>query len=97
MNNFREALSEWMQRAQAIIDKAAADGNPSGKIEAMTSGKKYIRIVNNNSYVYAFIERSTGNVLFPGGWKAPTKRVTGNIYEIGKEGVDWHGALYARN
>lgn len=47
---------------------------------AEPSGSKF-RIVmhNNQKSVHAFVDGLTGDILFPAGWKAPTKRVCYNL------------------
>jgi hypothetical protein len=42
-------------------------------------GKRYIRVFRDNS-VYAFIDKTTGDVLMPASYKAPAKHPRGNIF-----------------
>lgn len=48
---------------------------------AEPSGSKF-RIVmhsSNQQSVHAFVDGTTGDILYPAGWKAPTKRVCYNL------------------
>lgn len=42
-------------------------------------GKRYIRVFRDNS-CYAFIDKTTGDVLMPASYKAPAKHPRGNIF-----------------
>lgn len=63
---------------------------------------KYFRVVKENGYggssAYCFVERETGNIYKPAGWKAPTtKHVRGNIYaENPLAGTGIYGTDYLR-
>jgi len=57
---------------------------------------KYIRIVREHSAL-GFINRETGDVLYPKGYAGPTKRVRGNIFspDGGQSAVAWYGVAMA--
>lgn len=66
-------------------------------------GPKYLRVVveedgGNQRSVYSFVERATGDVYKPEGWKKPAKHVRSNIFsaEHGLENHNWHGPEYLR-
>jgi hypothetical protein len=42
-------------------------------------GKRYIRVFRDNS-CYAFIDKTTGDVLMPASYKTPAKHPRGNIF-----------------
>ena len=50
-------------------------------------GSRYDKIVQEkigegtNRRVWAFIDKTNGNILKPEGWKKPAKHARGNIYE----------------
>jgi hypothetical protein len=50
------------------------------------------------TYIYAFIDRMTGDVLKPAGRNAPAKHARSNIFDEtnGLSGVDWYGPIYLR-
>ena len=64
-------------------------------------GRKYDKVTTDRS-VYCFVEKETGNVYKPAGWRAPYTKgnnpVRGNIYNVSSyESADPYGSwLYAR-
>ena len=64
-------------------------------------GRKYDKVTNDNS-VYCFVEKATGNVYKPAGWRAPYTKgnnpVRGNIFNVSSyENADPYGGwLYKR-
>jgi len=55
-----------------------------------TEGKKYDRIVRNNS-VYAFVDRTTNELVKAAGWRTPAKNahgVTAGKYFLNEGGFD---------
>ena len=68
------------------------------------SGRKYYKIVmvNNQRSVHAFVDKKTGQVYKPAGWKSPAKHVRFDLRlikdrEFLKENADWAGGyLYMR-
>jgi hypothetical protein len=91
MENFDTALQGWVERVNKIHHEP---------VQIDPRGKKYIRITHGETQtsVVCFIDKATGDVLFPAGWHAPTKHspVRGNIWEVGKEGIEKWGAKYLR-
>lgn len=85
---FNSALKDWLARAQKIATDTSLRIDPRGK--------KYIRIysMGPGRGAFCFIEKATGDVLKAASWEAPAKHARGNIYQIGKEGVDKYGAHY---
>ena len=41
----------------------------------MQFGRKYIKVIQDNSSVHAFVDKKTGEVYKPAGWKSPAKIV----------------------
>ena len=68
----------------------------------MTYGKKYIKVIQDDSSVHAFIDRNTGEVYKPAGWKSPAKIVRYDLRIINDRercfsNADWAGGyLYLR-
>jgi len=103
MQTFYDRLDTWMIGAQNIINQYFTKQYPRLDVPqlSMMEGKRYIRIVNT-SYgqrsVHAFIDKDTGDVLKPAGWKAPAKHRRGNIFDdqngLGQMGP--YGPAYLR-
>ena len=70
----------------------------------MSFGKKYIKVIQEDSSVHAFIDRKTGDVYKPASWKAPAKHVRFNLFNDNDRSklhdyrfTDWAGGyLYLR-
>ena len=70
----------------------------------MKYGKKYIKVIQDNSSVHAFIDRNTGEVYKPASWKSPAKIVRYDLRLITDRAklhdpnyTDWAGGyLYLR-
>ena len=70
----------------------------------MEFGRKYIKVIQDNSSVHAFIDRNTGEVYKPASWKSPAKIVRYDLRLISDRAklhdpkfTDWAGGyLYIR-
>ena len=70
----------------------------------MEFGRKYIKVIQDNSSVHAFIDKKTGEVYKPAGWKSPAKIVRYDLRLISDRAklhdpkfTDWAGGyLYLR-
>ena len=70
----------------------------------MQFGRKYIKVIQDNSSIHAFIDRKTGEVYKPAGWKSPAKIVRYDLRLISDRAklhdpkfTDWAGGyLYLR-
>ena len=49
------------------------------------SGRRYIKVIQGTS-VWAFIDKTNGDILKPASWRAPAKHARGNIFD-GQFGV----------
>jgi len=96
-----EQLEDFRVRVQDHVDKEYGDFLPGNEgpvisYDSITSRSKYVRIVANSNQrmVFGFIELSTGDLLYPAGWKSPTKNFTrGNIFDDkgGLGRIKWTG------
>lgn len=66
-------------------------------------GIRYIKIIENHKgpsgmSVFAFIDKTNGDVLKPATWKTPAKHSRGNIFDghYGLKHVDAYGPAYLR-
>ena len=70
----------------------------------MEVGRKYWKVIQDNSSVHAFIDRNTGEVYKPASWKSPAKHVRYDLRLISDRAklhnpnyTDWAGGyLYLR-
>ena len=70
----------------------------------MKYGKKYIKVIQDNSSVHSFIDRNTGQVYKPASYKSPAKHVRYDLRIISDRAklhdpkyTDWAGGyLYLR-
>ena len=70
----------------------------------MEFGRKYIKVIQDNTSVHAFIDKKTGEVYKPAGWKSPAKIVRYDLRLISDRQklhdpkfTDWAGGyLYIR-
>ena len=86
--DFGKALNEWVTRSNKVTYQP---------VKIFSTGPKYVKITwQNDSGVFAFIEKTTGDVLMPATWKAPAKHARGNIYKVGEEGVEKYGVKYLK-
>ena len=71
---------------------------------SMQFGRKYLKVIQDNSSVHAFIDKKTGEVYKPAGWKSPAKIVRYDLRLISDRAklhdpkfTDWAGGyLYLR-
>ena len=103
---FDARLADWLGAMQEKIDAeyAAQYKNVKPPILEIEQGARYIRVVNTDAYgtsrsAFVFIDKNTGDVLKPAGWKGPAKHARGNIFDA-KGGLGWmgvYGAAHVRN
>lgn len=78
-SDFDVLVLKFIDHAQDVIRSKAT-------LAADPGGRRYIRIVENYNdsdqrSVYAFIDRTNGDLLKPETWKAPAKHARGNLYD----------------
>ena len=70
----------------------------------LETGRKYLKVVQNDGGVHAFVDRKTGEVYKPASWKSPAKHVRFDLRIINDRELlhnpkftDWAGGyLYMR-
>ena len=70
----------------------------------MEFGRKYIKVIQNNGGVHAFVDKKTGEVYKPASWKSPAKHVRYDLRIINQREklhnpryTDWAGGyLYLK-
>ena len=89
------------QRLQSQYDR---HGYASDTVFDVVEGRKYwkIMMINNQESVHAFIDKKTGDVFKPAGWRGPAKIARYNLIDEVSYGqciarADWAGGyLYLR-
>ncbi len=95
----REA-QRWLKDVQKrIIDPEYKDFPLGIPQLLLMKGPKYFRVVKQDKAsksAYAFIDRRTGDILKPAGWKGPARGVRGNLFDQhkGLKAVTPYGAVY---
>ena len=84
---FKSWLAEVENRSAAYM-KSHFSILPLPKF-TVRDGQRYIRIFRDNS-CYAFIDKTTGDILMPASYKAPAKHPRGNIFNA-DNGLDCTG------
>jgi hypothetical protein len=109
MNDFQTALAGFLAAAQSRVDERMKQFAPMQAVTLETQvGPKYIRVVAIDLHngqkaeygsAYCFIDKTTGDVLKPAGFKGPEKKnPRSNIYadDFGASGVSGYGTVYLR-
>lgn len=99
MKNFEKNFESFVSGCQYIIDNANLSTKPVLSVEP---GRRYMKLVCRDSVhstagrVFAFVDKTNGDVLKPATWKAPAKHARGNIYDEanGLKHVNWTGPAY---
>jgi len=104
MDKYREAIETFIEKANKVNKDWRKDKTPSlvkeygneDQIEGKF-GRKYDKIIKNHNNgqttVVCFVEKKTGDILKPAGWKAPMKGARGNIYQPESyKDMDPHGS-----
>lgn len=82
-------LDRWLWSAQDLVNKNYAQQFPSltPSMLEMSDGRRYIRIDsivdggNGQRSVWAFIDKQSGDILKPAGYKTPAKHARGNLFD----------------
>lgn len=100
---FDEAFEKFMKYAQDLIDKNNEENCPNIKTTLeYSTGKKYVRVIIKDNHggqsVFCFVDKETGDVLKPDGWKKPAKHARGNIFtdDPAEYGITAYGPRYLR-
>ena len=78
---------EFIQKCQDVVDEDMKKYSWVNKL-SVDKGRRYDKIISedigtssNQTRVWAFIDKTNGNILKPESWKKPAKHARGNIYE----------------
>ena len=97
------AFIKWLTVAQKIVDNHNQSHGYSNSILEYRQGSRYIKVMcrdlnNNGRHVWAFIDRSNGDVLKPASLNAPAKHARGNLFDetLGLSQLGPYGPAYLR-
>jgi hypothetical protein len=86
--DFDQALQEWFAGCRKIFDDYLATNFPNNPKETLELkvGPKYVKVIQtregqDGGAVWAFVDKTTGDVLKPASWRAPAKHARGNIFD----------------
>lgn len=99
-------VNDPLQRTDIIELRATpeifADAGPRYTLE-IDPGRRYVRIWlvchgrHTSRSAWAFVDRTSGDVLKPASWRGPAKHARGNIYaDDPTERIRWTGPEYLR-
>jgi hypothetical protein len=101
--NFLDQLDRYVSTVEALVSAYYAENYSNLEAPFFTvdpRGKKFARIVQNERHgssrsVHSFVDRESGDVLFPSGWKTPAPHARGNIWsdQEGAEALAPHGSV----
>jgi len=105
LHDFDQALTSFLQDSQKKVD-ISHRGSEEAKLEK-SEGPKYIRIIYAISSggkvisrsAWAFVDKETGDVYKPAGWKTPAKKTPrANIFKPDSwiTGITAYGPVYLR-
>ena len=104
-NQLQTRVEMWamdlVDALEANYNSRYPDSNSPVKFETKV-GKKYIKIIQVDGGVHAFIDKNTGEVYKPASWKSPAKHVRYDLRIINQRekclaNADWAGGyLYLR-
>jgi len=86
---YEHMLNVFVKRSQDLVDEHMKQFSWDSKL-AISKGRKYDKIISEDVHdeerhsskrVWAFVDKTNGNILKPEGWKKPAKHARGNIYE----------------
>lgn len=100
IDGFQPAFDTFLEGASKLYLDWARPTYPNATM-TYEVGPRYIRVVKVDSQrsVYCFVDRTTGNILKAGSWKAPAKNgVRASIFDPdhGLSKMNWHGCGYLR-
>ena len=90
--HYENTLVTFLKECQELVDDHMKQYSWESKL-SVTKGRRYDKIVSEEIHegpewksrhserVWAFVDKTNGDILKPDGWKKPAKHARGNIYE----------------
>ena len=97
MNDIDIAIDSFVNKCRVLVRENGRD--KLGYDLEIGGGRKYTKIImntGNQKSVWAFIDRTNGDVLKAATWRAPAKHARGNLYDPygGMLNINWTGPAY---
>lgn len=98
--SFEVALASFLVKLAALINEGRSPLLQS-TLTVSPGGTKFVRVLKSEGTfggsAYCFVERETGNILKPAGFKGPAKGTRGNIYNENQiQGCGPYGVAHLR-
>jgi len=84
---YEQFRDEWLVECQKLVSEHMRNYSWKNKL-SVHKGRRYDKIVStdvgsssNQSRVWAFVDKTNGDILKPESWRKPAKHARGNIYE----------------
>ncbi len=80
------AIKDFISKAQAVVDEHYRNYQWDN-ILTIKKGRRYEKIIatdtleRGSTRVWAFIDKTNGDVLKPASWRAPARGARGNLYD----------------
>ena len=86
--NYETTFASFLKECQALVDDHMKQYPWESEL-SVNKGRRYDKIVQQNTGknmsgglgVWAFVDKTNGDILKPESWKKPAKHARGNIYE----------------
>lgn len=94
----QEVINNYVALLQAKSDLLTNDYEKY--IYSVDFAKVWAKVIKTNYIgagvsVHTFVHLTTGDIYFSSSWKAPSKRIVGNVNNNPLDGVTLHGGKYA--
>ena len=95
------AIKDFISKAQEVVDEHYRNYQWDN-ILTIKKGRRYEKIVSTDTLerpstrVWAFIDKTNGDVLMSASWRAPAKHARGNLMDEfdGLQFIQWTGPMY---
>ncbi len=102
--DFDKAVQSYFDGAQDIINQRYVNSILTASVLTMHKGRRYIKFIvttdggKGQRSVWAFIDRTNGDILKPATWNAPAKHARGNVFDsdFGLQHTSWTGPNYLK-
>lgn len=104
MEGFDAAFDDFLKHASMVLTDHMTKQYPTLRMPTLKAqeGGRYMKIVKEDGStsrsVWAFVDKTNGDVLKPAGWNAPAKNARANVFDRASwRNVGAYGPAYMRN